>query len=283
MFRFMKKGSDSETMVGNQKNHTTIPETYFQTAISWYDQNYTGVIISRNRYQFAFFVAMVLCSLLAVALVGLTPLKKTELVILHQQDDGYAWVETTKPMDLKFTHSAAQMESEITHYIEMRESYSAETYVQQAKLVKYFSTSSVENTFLKEQEEDNSAISLLGKETLRTIHVESIQFLGSDQEPESMRAAKNVALVNFTALDKSLDGQIKNTQHYQVMLAFTWIGEPSDPDIKRLNYDGFEITSYQRTLVTVSEAHDTHTSQYTNTLSASSPSRPVINNNLSLS
>jgi type IV secretory pathway component VirB8 len=185
----------------------------------------------------------------AVALLSVVPLQKIQLVVVHQQQDGYSWVSTTKPSTLTLGRSEAQIKESIGNYLRLRESYHPETYRENAQLVKYFSSSSVEHGFLTDQNANDALTVVLGKNAFRTVQIESIQLLSAEKDRVSILPTKNMALVRFTLLDKDMDGKIKNTTHEQAFVTYIWIGEPENPELKLLNYDGFTITSYEKTTV----------------------------------
>ncbi len=57
---------------------------YFQSAMSWSDDLHAQVLVSRNRYQKAFLMSMILAALLVLCLCILLPLQRTQLVIVHE-------------------------------------------------------------------------------------------------------------------------------------------------------------------------------------------------------
>lgn len=241
----IKKTRSSESVKQTDKAN----KEYFVQATHWHDDVYTTILVSRNRYQIAFFAALCCVALLGFSVLSLVPLEKTQLIVVHQQQDGYSWVSTTKPSTLTLGRSEAQIKQSIGNFIRLRESYHPETYRENAQLVKYFSSSSVENAFLSEQSADDSLTTVLGKKGFRTVQIESIQLLSAEKDRVSILPTKNMALVRFTLVDKDMDGKVKNTQHEQAFITYVWIGEPENPELKLLNYDGFTITSYEKTTV----------------------------------
>lgn len=225
---------------------------YFKQASHWHNDVYTSVLISRNRYQVAFLGAMGCVAALALAIASLTPLEKTQLVVVHQQPDGYTWVSTTKASHLDLTKSEAQIKQSIADYIRLREGYHPETYMENAQLVKYFSNVQVEHGFLSEQKSEESPVVTLGKNQFRSVKDISIQLLSADNKGTIVKT-KNVAVAHFTLVDKDMNGQVKATYHEQVFLTYGWQGEPEDPELKLLNYDGFTINTYEKTLVSTKD------------------------------
>lgn len=234
----------------NKKASGGTEEAYFREARSWHDDIFTNVLVSRNRYKAAFLGAVGLSGLLAVAVVMMLPLQKIELVVVHQNSDGYVWVTTTKPSQ-KFSHTEAQVKAEIANYVELRESYDPASYYTQGKLVKYFSSEDVENQFLQYQTDPNAPIQTLGKSGTRQVSIQGINLLSSDQIPQGITQSSNVALVTFTVKDTQSNGGVTSTP-YQALISWTWQGEPTDQEASWQNYDGFTITEYQVNPVAVS-------------------------------
>ena len=258
----MKFFSKKQRQADRPKKVDKPQEDYFVQAAHWHDEIFTSVLISRNRYQVAFFAAFGCIAILGFALMTMVPLEKTQLIVVHQQQDGYSWVSTTKPSTLKLGRSEAQIKQSIGNFIRLRESYHPETYRENAQLVKYFSSAAVENAFLSEQNSDDSLTVVLGKKGFRSIAIESIQLLSAEKDHVSILPTKNMALVRFTLIDKDMDGKVQNITHEQAFVTYVWIGEPENPELKLLNYDGFTITSYEKTTVNTGDV--TQTSPSTN-------------------
>jgi type IV secretory pathway component VirB8 len=81
--KIIKMYQTIQERLGLKKSTESIPsaskQSYFTQARSWADDIYTATIISRNRYQMAFFAAMGLVALSILALIVLIPLQHTEL------------------------------------------------------------------------------------------------------------------------------------------------------------------------------------------------------------
>lgn len=241
--QFLKGRASTEETLNKQSD-------YFVQATHWHDDVYTTILISRNRYQAAFLLAILCVGLLGAAIIAMTPLEKTQMVVVHQQQDGYVWVSTTKASTLDLTQSESQIKQSIADYIRLRESYHPETYRENAQLVKYFSAASVEHGFLSEQNESDSPVIALGTKQFRTIKDITVQLLSAETRGKAnFVQAKNVALVRFTMVDKEMDGRETKVTHEQAFITYAWQGEPDDPELKLINYNGFTIKSYEKTIV----------------------------------
>ena len=202
-----------------KKSTESIPsaskQNYFTQARSWADDIYTAAIISRNRYQMAFFAAMGLVALSMLALIVLIPLQHTELLLVNHYPDGRVLVE---PIHQPYAPSnPSQVESELIHYVVNRESFAESSNV-------------------------------LKRDGLRTVHVESVIFIDSvlknKGKPPSEQAHTNLAEVNFTVSDQSKNSTLIKTHALTVLISWTYRGTPKDPGDRWRNWNGFTVTRY---------------------------------------
>ena len=203
----LKKSTESIPSVSKQN--------YFTQARSWADDIYTATIISRNRYQMAFFAAMGLVALSMLALIVLIPLQHTELLLVNHYPDGRVLVE---PIHQAYAPSNPfQVESELIHYVVNRESFAESSNV-------------------------------LKRDGLRTVHVESVIFIDSvlknKGKPPSEQAHTNLAEVNFTVSDQSKNSTLIKTHALTVLISWTYRGTPKDPGDRWRNWNGFTVTRY---------------------------------------
>ena len=205
--------------LGLKKSTESIPsvskQNYFTQARSWADDIYTATIISRNRYQMAFFAAMGLVALSMLALIVLIPLQHTELLLVNHYPDGRVLVE---PIHQPYAPSnPSQVESELIHYVVNRESFAESSNV-------------------------------LKRDGLRTVHVESVIFIDSvlknKGKPPSEQAHTNLAEVNFTVSDQSKNSTLIKTHALTVLISWTYRGTPKDPGDRWRNWNGFTVTRY---------------------------------------
>ena len=205
--------------LGLKKSTESIPsvskQNYFTQARSWADDIYTTTIISRNRYQMAFFAAMGLVALSMLALIVLIPLQHTELLLVNHYPDGRVLVE---PIHQPYAPSnPSQVESELIHYVVNRESFAESSNV-------------------------------LKRDGLRTVHVESVIFIDSvlknKGKPPSEQAHTNLAEVNFTVSDQSKNSTLIKTHALTVLISWTYRGTPKDPGDRWRNWNGFTVTRY---------------------------------------
>ena len=227
-----------------------IDNNYFTLARHWADDVYTSAVVSRNRYQLAFFAMFFLSALLTIAVIMLVPTQHLEPLLVNHYSDGRVSITPLKQHNEPVNN--AQVQSDIVRYVINRESYSAQSYDAQFSLIELLSTPSVTSQYLKAQKADNkhSPIHELGKTGSRTVHVDTVMFLDRAALNQSKRATDNspaphynLAQVNFT-ITNHLNGNTK-TIPLTAVVSWTYRGTPTDPAQRWRNWDGFTITAYR--------------------------------------
>lgn len=222
--------------------------SYFVEAKSWADDLYTSAIISRNRYKYAFFIAMGLSVLLAIAIDGLIPLQHMEPLLINHYEDSRVSVlpikQPTAPLN------QAQVESDIVRYVINRESYDPSSYDTQYSLIHLLSNNEVAKEYrdVQSMNDPHSPINQLGDRGFRTVHVDSVIFLDSviknKHQPPSQQTHDNLAQINFTITDHFKHSAIQKTNAFTALIAWTYRGTPDDPEDRWRNWDGFTVTRY---------------------------------------
>ena len=223
-------------------------ENYFTQARSWADDIYTAAVISRNRYQMAFFFFFLLAALSILALIVLIPLQHSELLLVNHYPDGRVLVE---PMHQPYAPSDPyQVESELIHYVVNRESFAESSYKEQYSLINLLSNNDVSQQYRDTQSSGNpqSPINVLKRDGLRTVHVESVIFIDSilknKGKPLSQQTHSNLAEVNFTVSDQIKNSTLIKTHALTVLISWTYRGIPKDPGDRWRNWNGFTVTRY---------------------------------------
>ena len=224
-------------------------KAYFQAARSWADDVYTATIISRNRYKAAFMAMMGLSVILVFCLMVMTPLQRTQLVVVHQGLSGYTWLSTTK-RGYKPVPSWVQVQSEIAHYVQTRESYDPMLYSHQTQLVKLLSSSMVFGQYEMTQAgtHKGAPINLLGTKGYRTVTINNILPLDSVTKNIKGQVGKpkhvNLAQVNFVVHDHLFGASNVVNTPYTALISWSHTGTPQDPQSLMENWDGFMVTKY---------------------------------------
>ncbi|KAF5279907.1 hypothetical protein FQR65_LT15158 [Abscondita terminalis] len=207
-------------------------QNYFTQARSWADDIYTAAIISRNRYQMAFFSAMGLATLAILAIIMLIPLQHIEPLLVNHYPSGHILVQ---PMHQPYAPSnSEQIESELVQYVINRESYADSSYDEQYSLINILSNNEVAKEYREIQSVQNpeSPINRLGQTGLR-----------SDKDKLSNQQTRNrLATVNFTVTEQ-ING-IKTIKPYAVIMAWEYRTPSDDPGERWRNWDGFTVTRY---------------------------------------
>lgn len=217
---------------------------YFKKAQDWAEDRQAQLITSRQRYQWAFFSILILCGLLVLCLIILLPLKSTQLVIVHNNNQGYSWVSTTK-LNAAVKPNWAMTKTEIAHYIVTRESYDPAFYQFQYKHVRLFSSPSVfaQYELLQSNANKAAAINLLGAKGYRTVTIHAI--LPLSQATKKNPNKKNLAQVDFVIKDH-LYGETQTTKTpYTVLISWQHLGLATKPYQQIYNWDRFQVTHYQ--------------------------------------
>lgn len=218
---------------------------YFTRATSWADDAYTATVVSRNRYQLAFFVAMSLAVLLTIALDVLLPLQHLEPLLIHHYQDGRLDVEPITQGAAPVNR--AQVESDLVRYVINRERYDPTSYDQQYALITLLSSRQVAKVYIKAQAASNptSLIATLGTTGARRVHIDSVVFLDSAKGPSTRGAGghHDLAQVNFAVRDE-VDAQVGKPVAYTALIAWAYQGMPHAPSARWRNWDGLSVTRY---------------------------------------
>lgn len=221
---------------------------YFKQAQTWADDNFGRVQQTKNRYQLAFLTAMGLNIMSLIAVVILAHYQTIVPLLVHHYDNGVMTVEMAQNAPI----NKAQIESDIAKYIEHREAYDASSYRAQFELIHLLSNNTVEKEYLAEQDKNNPAspIALLNNKSKREVHIYSINFLDAvlKNEKDLHKDHHNLAEVVFSLTDTDkFTGKSMQT-HYNALIAWEYNNPPSSPEERWLNWDGFEVIRYSKSL-----------------------------------
>lgn len=251
---------DSKTKVENIKevdpdktNLSTVElvndrgQSYFIGAKSWADDIYTHAIISRNRYKFAFVIAIILAVVLSICVAELIPTLRLEPLLINHYQDGRISVE---PMKQPYQpNNSAEVQSDLVRYVVSRESYDPVFYRSQYSLVNLMSNKKSSHSYRKVQSIQNkhSPVNVLRNRGWRSVHVDSVVFLDSKlkNKDDKKKRHKNVAQIDFIITD-----HFKNSSHHKVnsfiaLVSWEYKGIPDNPGDRWRNWNGFTVTDYQ--------------------------------------
>ena len=241
----------------NHKEKQELTPNYFTLASSWSDDWVSQTLLSKQRYKLLFIIMSSLCALLVLAIILLTPLVRTQLIVVHEGVGGQgSWVSLVKNNE-KIPISWARAKNEIAHYVISRESYDPLLYKHNLKLVKLFSAKAVESQYILEQSDRKSAlINTLGAKGYRTVDIKNILPLDLDKtrsddkrdnsKKGDLANSANLAKVDFEVIDHFIGSTQTVRQSYSAIISWGYLGAPADPEGKFNNWDGFLVTKYIR-------------------------------------
>lgn len=231
------------------KNAAITPPDYFSLARSWADDFYLAAETAKNRWRAACLYGFLPLTFLLLVMMGfLIPAQKIQPLLVNHYESGLISVTPIQAAD--FPRNRAQMESELVRYVVNRESYSAASYNEQYSLVNLLSDNSVAAQYIDAQSANNknSPINTLGNKGYRSVKVESVIFLDSQDENAGNNAKnlhQNLAQVNFTITDHDATTGTPTTVPLTALIAWEYRGTPKDPALIWQNWNGFTVTSYQ--------------------------------------
>lgn len=241
----------------NRFNHNSandkkkqIKTDYFKRATSWADDTFGILEQSRNRYQVAFVLAMIVNVMALIAVCVLANLQTLVPMMVHHYDHGVTIVEPLKHTNAPI--NKAQIESDLAHYLTHRESYDISSYRAQFDLVSLLSSESVSAEYAREQDRHmkDSPITQLGANHMRDVHIYSINFLDNAalNADDLQKNHQNLAEIVFTSTDIDKATGLKTKQHFNALVSWTYVKPSTNPDVRWKNWDGFMVTRYSRQL-----------------------------------
>jgi type IV secretion system protein VirB8 len=240
---FQAKDKNKEAQLSNFKEK--FPD-YFTQASNWATDFQTQTMLSRNRYRLAFITSLLLSCSLVLLLSALFPLEHFKPLLVHHYEDGVISVD---PINMsKLPQSKALVESEITRYIQARESYDPSSYSSQYQLVNLMSDQAIFRRYQLDQNGNNpqSMINQLNNKFTRRVRVESIVFLQWNEDKKEDKSDRaNLAEVNFSTIDVSNSSGKRVVSPFVVTLSWKHLGIPNDPQLRWRNWDGFVVSNYQ--------------------------------------
>ncbi len=233
------------------KNDESAPpaeNSYFTLAKSWSDDFYASTEASRNRWKaVSLWFLFPLSILLACCVAALIPAQHLVPLMVEHYSNGLVSITPFKqpyaPMN------QAQVENDIAHYVQFRESYSLDGYDYRYRLMRVLSSSDVFESYLQRQDpqRETSPIHQLGNKGYRTVQIESIVFLdgvfknGQDGENNKHH---NLAQINFLLTEVNKVTGTRRAMPKTVLVSWNYRGMPKNPGDRWMNWNGFEITRY---------------------------------------
>lgn len=212
-------------------------DEYYQTAKSWYQENYEAVICAKNRYRLLAISLGILLGLNSIALSVLLPLKSFvyRMVEVNQQSG-----EVTVLKELEGNQYNANWVVTryfINQYIQQRQGYSLDDIKRRFNLVIAMSNGALAKEYIDSTVDANpkSPIVLLKNDYYRDVQVLSVNQL-NDQTA--------VARFRESTHNRANVADVKTTD-WQVILKWEYVNPNESLAERDKNPLGFKVTYYQ--------------------------------------
>lgn len=212
---------------------------YYAAAAAWDDDRIRSAMVSRNRAYLFALACLIIAGLCALAIFGLTPLKKVELVSLgfNEQSGTLRKLEYTDAAT-RITSDEGYIRSQIYNYVVARETWDPTDQVRRAQAVALNSTSQMLDTYRLDMDpgRQGSTAAELGTtpQLRRTVHIRTISFLNN-----------KTVHVQYQTEDDYGGGDIV-VQEWAVVVGFYFTRQPADLEVAWVNPFGFQVQSYRR-------------------------------------
>lgn len=200
----------------------------------WYEDVYTSIELSRNRYRvLSVFFACLLLGQVALMLC-LFPLQRLVPLMIDHYPDGRVDV---KPINHALTMTQSMINSDIVRYVVNRESFESHAFSSQYELVNALSSQNVARTYRQQQSSHNPAspIRQLKRNAYRDVYIDSVVILDMK---------KHLAQVNFVINDH-VDQRVSASFAKTALVRWQYRKPAQDPAIRWLNWNGFSVEQYQ--------------------------------------
>ena len=177
----------------------------------------------------------------------LIPIQHLQPLIIHHYTDGRVTVDPVTDSSLLLDR--AQLENDLVRYVVNRESYDPMAYADQYHLILWMSDSAMAGSYIDSQRSTNSSslIHQLGSHRYRTVHIDNVVILDEmPTDPNTRGNHHNLAEVHAVLVDHSLNTSVKRSQAVSVIMSWEYTKPSMDPDIRWRNWDGFQVTHYQK-------------------------------------
>lgn len=237
-----------QTSTMNERNHTNESD-YFEEAKDWAYERYQIQEVMANRWQLAFWLAMIVSMLLLAGYFFLLPLKSWEpIVINHNAQTGEVWVNSLKNHYLPETSS--EIESDLVRYVVARETFSLIDNIMRSRQVQYTSSTEVAKFYNQNQDSNNpqSSIRMYGSKGIRTVKIQDIVFLDNFNKAVGSKTDQadeipTLARVDFITTETRNNATIQ--KYWVATVKFEYNGVPEEKEVAWLNWNGFTVTSYR--------------------------------------
>lgn len=228
----------------NQNQNHCEDKDYFNSAQAWHYDRYESQLIQANRWLLAFWLQTGISILFAIALVLLLPLKTLVPLVIRQNTQTHE-VFVDK-VDAHQVLNQNQIESDLVHYVILRETYSSVDLALRYKQVLLETSKNAASEYQKSQANTSpeSPVNIYGADGNRTIHVEDVVFLSSKNAKVNEKENNhNLAKIDFTSAETIHSQTIK--KYWVATISWEYRGTPQDKEAAWHNWNGFTVTYYR--------------------------------------
>ena len=242
LLKNIKNGDPKPTKV-KKVNKNDIQE-YYDQASGWAYDSFDALVVSRDRWKLFGIVSMVFIFMLMFIIILMFPLKQTIPFVVHKDSNGVVWVEAPNGnmTGKNITPSnKAQIRQDLYQFVEAFESYDPYTTLKIGKkYVENMANTTVFNQFEEQLSDPQGYFTRLGAKGSRKIVVESVSLLqlSSKLDPNS------TAMVRFRSEEHNNSGIVSNVKQWQATVVWKYNGTPSNLIQQFINYNGFQVISY---------------------------------------
>lgn len=229
--------------VANSSGLAQAQARYYAAAASWEDDRIRSALVSRNRaYVFAL-SCLLIAGLCALAILGLTPLKRVEVVSLgyNEQTGALRKLEYTDAA-IRISSDEGYIRSQIYNYIMARETWDPTDQVRRSQIVLLNSTAKIYEAYRQDMDPSNksSIAAELGSspQARREVRIKTISFLN------------NKTLHVQYQTEDDYGGGNSAVQEWAVVVGFYFTRQPTDIEVAWMNPFGFQVQSYRRDKMT---------------------------------
>lgn len=211
-------------------------ERYLKEAKTWETDRLLAAERSRKLAWWTASAAGVIAFMAVAAVVGLTPLKRTELKIVRVDNStGVVDVVTEMP-DAKTNYSEAVNKYFAQLYIRYREGYSRELAEEYYSNVGIMSAGAEQRRYFEYFNPKNalSPLNVYGTAARVKVRVKSVSFIKD-----------NVALVRYVKEIERGASERPQASHWAATLVFKYSGSPMSEKDRAVNPLGFQVTEYR--------------------------------------
>lgn len=204
------------------------------TISQWHKDIYGSAVVSRNRWVVVGIIALILATLEAGALIGLTPLKAVEPYVI-QMDNDTGITTVLEPLgEKRLTENEAVTKFFIVKYVVARETYDPQDLNRNYELVRLMSTLEEAARFDDYVRGSDGPIEKFKAAIRQTTRVRSVSFLN-----------QHTAQVRFSSTQRQIGTNEKQESYWIATLSFRYVNTPMEENERLNNPLGFQIKHYR--------------------------------------